>query len=140
MTSLGLLPLEVTDAGGRTITLTAQRLSEHFAITPGVVADTRTGELAYDGHSWDLQHLPTRQRLFRLGPTDEDTGECLTLDLNAVKTFAEWLEQQADWSIADPATLLYLPLSGEQRNTIAEYTSDPAGRMLPHAAAARGTS
>lgn len=104
MTSMGFMTLAVQDSHGRRVTLTAERLSEHFAITPAVVTDRRSHHLAYDGQVWDLQHLPTRQVLYHLRP-DARSG-CFH---DAVQRLAQWLEHQTDWSIADPATVTELP-------------------------------
>lgn len=90
-----LLVNTITAAG--TVTVSADRLSEHFALAP-VVVDTGHGQVL-STDAWTLIHLASGLPFMRL--TQHQHGETACLDRTAVVRFAQWLETINGWATVD---------------------------------------
>ncbi|MEE2058955.1 hypothetical protein [Rhodococcus artemisiae] len=108
----------------RDVTVTAEKVGEHFAIHPAILHNEDTGDFTLSSDHWDIQHLPSNKSVMFVHQEDpvEYPGEPRAVDLDKVRTFLGWLEQQADWSCESP-DLSVLPK--ETRMTIALFRADP---------------
>lgn len=116
---MALIQIEV-----REVTVTAEKVGDHFAIHPAIMRNEDTGDFALSSDTWDVEHLPSNRHVFHVHQEDpvEYPGEPRAVDLDKVREFLAWLEDQADWSVSEPDLSA---LSDETRRAIAVFRSDP---------------
>lgn len=105
-----------------------QPLTENFALCPGLEYDSHAGRWSYVSRWWYLCHIWRGEYGNLEGKNFMVVGQelpiepgvidrpALALDLEICQRFAEWLEQQYDWSsrLASIDYELYWPVVGEE--------------------------
>lgn len=122
--------------GSDPIQYPVQPLSQNFALCPGLDYDSHAGTWSYESRWWYLCHtwrseygnLEGRDLLVVGQELPIEPGivdrPALALDLDVCRRFAEWLEQQYDWSsrLASINYELYWPVVGEE---MARFQNSP---------------
>lgn len=140
---------------GATITHLVQPLTANFALCPGLDYDLDTDRWSYVSRWWYLCHIWLGEHGNLEGRSFMVVGQelpvepgvvdrpALALDLEVCQRFAEWMEQQYDWSsrVASLNYELYHPLVGDEMRRFQESPNlwEPPVRELDAASSSAET-
>jgi hypothetical protein len=99
-----LVRLELVGEKDDRLTVTADKLTDHFAMHPAIMVDTDTGEKFLNPAVWSLTHIASGKEVVKLYQEDpiECPGEPRAVDPDVAAEFAKWLEQQTNWDAEVP--------------------------------------
>lgn len=121
--TMGLFAATMITAANNEVIVTADRLTENFALTPTLIESDHGPMLSTE--NWSLLHLASGRCLFRLGQYNA-AGQPMCLNLHAVRHFAQWLETVGGWTtITDLRDLNRIPMNDRQARVLRQILSNP---------------